>query len=156
MIIELKTCTSEPHAVHKTLASLMDLEGFLREESPISNPSIMIESTLPIASNIVQANYAYIPAFARYYYITEITHIRTHLWRLDMKCDVLMSFASSIGESTAIVEETSLVGQQRSNEYVPNDSFATLVKDKTDIIQFSNGFSDTPYFILITAGGVVS
>lgn len=73
-----------------------------------------------------------------------------------MKCDVLMSFASSIGESTAIVEETSLVGQQRSNEYVPNDSFATLVKDKTDIIQFSNGFSDTPYFILITAGGVVS
>ena len=156
MTIELKTCTSEPNAVSKTLASLMDLEGFLREESPISNPSIMIESSLPIASNIVQANYAYIPAFSRYYFITEITHIRTHLWRLDMKCDVLMSFASSIGESAAIIEETSLIGAQRDNEYVSNDSFATLVKDKTDIIQFASGFDDTPYFILITAGGVVS
>jgi len=156
MTIELKVSISEPNVLQKTIVDVTSLEGSLRNDSPISNPSILIESDAVAIGDVVRANYAYIPEFGRYYYIRECTQIRNHLWKLDMVCDVLMSFATGIKASMAIVQETTVEGNDRVNNYVSNDSFARLVKDKTDIIQFPSGFEDSPFFILITAGGIVS
>jgi len=156
MTIELKVSISEPNVLQKTIVDVTSLEGSLRNDSPISNPSILIESDAVAIGDVVRANYAYIPEFGRYYYIRECTQIRNHLWKLDMVCDVLMSFAAGIKASMAIVQETTVEGNERVNNYVSNDSFARLVKDKTDIIQFPGGFEDSPFFILITAGGIVS
>jgi len=156
MTIELKVSISEPNVLQKTIVDVTSLEGSLRNDSPISNPSILIESDAVAIGDVVRANYAYIPEFGRYYYIRECTQIRNHLWKLDMVCDVLMSFATGIKASMAIVQETTVEGNERVNNYVSNDSFARLVKDKTDIIQFPSGFEDSPFFILITAGGIVS
>lgn len=156
MVIQLKVSISEPNVLQKTIVDVVSLEGSLRNDSPISNPSILIETDSVAIGDIVRANYAYIPEFGRYYYIRECTQIRNHLWKVDMVCDVLMSFATGIRASMAIIQETMLEGNERVNQYVANDSFARLVKDKTDIIQFPDGFEDDPYFILITAGGIVS
>lgn len=156
MTIELKVSISEPNVLQKTIVDVTSLEGSLRNDSPISNPSILIESDAVAIGDVVRANYVYIPEFGRYYYIRECTQIRNHLWKLDMVCDVLMSFATGIKASMAIVQETTVEGNDRVNNYVSNDSFARLVKDKTDIIQFPSGFGDSPFFILITAGGIVS
>lgn len=156
MTIEFKVCVSEPNVVDKTLVSVMSLEGTLRNESPISNPSILVETNDLSVGDLVRANYAYIPEFGRYYYLKEVTHYRNFLWVVDMKCDVLMSFADGIRASSALIEETTTPGVERVNDYVRNDAYQTLVKDKTDIVEFPDGFSDAPYFILITAGGIVS
>ena len=156
MVIQLKVSASEPNVVEKTLVDVVSLEGTLRNESSISNPSILIESDDIAIGHIVSANYAYISEFGRYYYIRECTQVRNHLWKVDMVCDVLMSFSTGIKASMAIVQETMLEGNERVNQYVANDSFARLVKDKTDIIQFPSGFDNDPFFILITAGGIVS
>lgn len=156
MTIELKVAVSEPNVLQKTIVAVTSLEGSLRNDSPISNPSILIETDAIAIGDVVRANYAYIPEFGRYYYIKECTQIRNHLWKLDMVCDVLMSFATGIKASMAIIQETTIEGNDRVNQYVSNDSFARLVKDKTDIMQFPNGFEDSPFFILITAGGIVS
>lgn len=157
MLIEFMTNLSEPIQVDKTLVSLFTLEGTLRNESPISEPSILI-ATNDIITNISRINYAHIPAFNRYYYIQEITHQRDNLWIVDMKCDVLMSFSSAIRNSQAIVENTSLelTNPEINNRYMQVDSYATAVKRKTDIIQFPQGFENSPYYILITAGGVAN
>ena len=156
MTIEFKVCVSEPNVIDKTLVSVMSLEGVLRNDSPISNPSILVETNDLSVGDLVRANYAYIPEFGRYYYLKEVTHLRNMLWTVDMKCDVLMSFADAIKASTALFEETTTPGVERVNDYVRNDAYQTLVKDKTDIIDFPEGFVDDPYFILITAGGIVS
>ena len=156
MTIEFKVCVSEPNVIDKTLVSVMTLEGTLRNDSPISNPSILVETNGLSVGDLVRANYAYIPEFGRYYYLKEVTHLRNMLWTVDMKCDVLMSFADGIKASTALIEETTTPGVERVNDYVRNDSYQTLLKDKTDIIDFPVGFVDDPYFILITAGGIVS
>lgn len=151
MDIVLYLNASEPNVVAKAIATVATLTGSLREASSVTNPIIRIEM-----GNPVEANYAYISDFNRYYYIDDIVSLRTNLWELHLKVDVLMSFASSIKNSLAVIEETSLEGDGRVNSYVSNDSFARLVKDKTDIIQFPDGFNEQPYFILITAGGIVS
>lgn len=153
MIINLYSNVSEPICIDKLIIPITSLEGVLRNESPISEPSIIIESDEVAVSDLIRANYAQIPEFGRYYYIQECTQIRNHLWRLDLKCDVLKSFQEFIVLSMAIVDQTTDQGIERINEYMPDDSFVTSVKDKTDIIQFPNGFSDSPYYILITAGG---
>lgn len=157
MLIEFMTNLSEPIQVDKTVVSLFTLEGTLRNESPISSPSILI-ATNDLLNNAPRVNYAHIPAFGRYYYIQEITHQRDNLWIVDMVCDVLMSFATNIRNSQAIVENTSLelTNPEINNRYMSVDSYATAVKRKTDIIQFPQGFGDAPYYILITAGGVAN
>lgn len=156
MLIQLMSSVSEPHALNKVLSTITTLEGTLRNESPISNPSILIETDDLAVGSTVRANYACIPDFGRYYFIKEVTHIRNHLWMLDLKCDVLMSFATGIKASMVLIEQTTEPGNARVNDYMASDSYAVTVKDKTDIIQFPDGFADAPYFILITAGGIVS
>lgn len=156
MLIQLMSSISEPHVLNKVISIITTLEGTLRNESPVSNPSILVETDDLAVGSTVRANYACIPDFGRYYFIKEVTHVRNHLWMLDLKCDVLMSFSTGIKASMVLIEQTSDVGTERINDYMTSDSFMTTVKDKTDIIQFPDGFTDTPYFILITAGGIVS
>ena len=153
MTINLYSNVSEPTVVDKVIVSITSLEGVLRNESPISEPSILIECDDVAVSDLIRANYAQIPEFGRYYYIQECTQIRNHLWMLDLKCDVLKSFQQFILLSMAIVDQTTDEGIERVNEYMSDDSFVTTVKDKTDIIQFPDGFSSSPHYILITAGG---
>lgn len=150
MTIELYVNTSEPTVVDKTIVSIETLSGFLRDNSSVTNPVIRIEYANPVS-----CNYVYIPEFNRYYYVDDIVSLRTNLWELHLRVDVLMSFKTDIRNSQVIVEETASESSG-GNNYLANDAFVAQVKHKTDIIQFSQGFTDTPYFILITAGGVVS
>ena len=150
VLITLYTCSSEPLVVTKELSQVTQLLGALREPSSITNPVIKIELGDPIG-----CNYAHILEFNRYYFIDDIISIRSGLWELHLRVDVLMSFAVDIRRSEAIIEETASQAAG-GNMYLSNDAFVAQVKHKTDVISFSAGFSDTPYFILITAGGVVS
>lgn len=48
-------------------------------------------------------NYAYIPDFNRYYFVTDIVSVRSGLWLFKLKCDVLMSFKDDIYDLECIV-----------------------------------------------------
>lgn len=155
MEIQLYQCISDSNVIEKAIASVVTLEGTMRHETNILNPEILISEDLEntIALN---ANYAQIPAFNnRYYYVREITCVRNGLWRLWLKCDVLMSYARAIKTSQVLIDQTATIGGG-GNMYLSDDSFITQVKRKTDIIPFDNGFDDTPNYILITAGGFVT
>lgn len=147
MEIRLYHNTSANNKIDKSLHSETTYNGNLRDNSKVVNPEIMIE-----ASNLTSFNYAYIPAFHRYYYIEEITSFRNNLWIVKLKVDVLMSFASDIKGLTCVIEATE---SYRGNEYLSeSDSWVSTVKAKTDILNF-NGSSllNNGEYILITAGG---
>lgn len=147
MEIKLFHNTSANNKIDKSLHSETTYNGNLRDDSKVVNPEIMIE-----ASNLTNFNYAYIPAFHRYYYIEEITSYRNNLWIVKLKVDVLMSFASDIKDLTCVIEATE---GYKGNEYLSaSDSWVNMVKAKTDIINF-NGSSllSNGEYILITAGG---
>lgn len=150
MIIQLFISESEPNVVTKSITGVGAIVGELRNDSNVSNPDILISGDM-IQSNLLSANYALIPEFNnRYYYIRELKSIRQNLWILSLKCDVLMSFATAIKQSTAIISETSVTG---TNNYLDNDVWVSMVKDFTEIINFPDGLPDTGEYILITAGG---
>lgn len=150
MDIVLYVNNSERQAINKTLTNGLTLTGSLRNESSVINPIILIEATNPSSYN-----YAYIPEFNRYYFITDIVSIRTNLWRIQMSVDVLMSFQQSILNLDVIVSDASH-GDNESPTYMTGKVWQTTVKTKTDVITFPSGLLDNGEYILITSGGVAS
>lgn len=72
----------------------------LKHESSIIEPTISLDIG---TDNAPVYNYAYIPAYNRYYFITEWTWIDNRLWSADMKVDVLATYKSEIGSSSLYV-----------------------------------------------------
>lgn len=146
MDIKLYYNSSPNNKLAKSLHSETVFQGSLRDSSRIIYPEVLIE-----AQNIVDFNYAYIPSFNRYYYITEIESYRTNLWIVRMKVDVLQSYKNDILDLNGILESTE---EYKGNNYLSSDSWVSTVKAKTDILSFSNGLLDSGEYILITAGGI--
>ncbi len=144
MEITLYNNQSEKNVLTKVLNNARTLDGSLREPSNISTPVILVNlDSMPY-------NYVYIPQFGRYYYIVDVESRRTGLWSLQLRCDVLMSFRTDILNSYAVVDHTEIAN---TTQYLNSDIWKTLVKDKTDIINFPSGLLETGEYILITAGG---
>lgn len=144
MVITLYNTSSDSNVVHKYVTQVANMEGTLRNESNVVRPRVLIES-----STLPECNYAYIPEFSRYYYITEIEAVRNGLFQINLKSDVLMSF--SLMGSTGILQESERV----INPYLPSRGFVKTCKTKTDILQFPSGLLETGEYILITAGGIL-
>lgn len=148
MEIVLYITGSEKHAIYKNLQNGIEFIGSLRGESSVINPVVLIEMENPS-----QYNYCFIPEFDRYYFITDITSVRTGLWRISCSVDVLMSFQSQILNLDVIVSDETSPDKET---YMNGEQWKSTVKTKTDVINFPNGLLDSGEYILITSGGVAS
>lgn len=148
MEIVLYQNMSERQAVTKDLRNGFQLIGSLRNETSVIKPNILIEATNPSGFN-----YCYIPEFGRYYFIDDMTCLRTNLWRIECSVDVLMSFRDGILNLNVIVSDDTSPDQE---QYMSGDVWAATVKSKTDVLNFPSGLLDTGEYILITSGGVAS
>lgn len=144
MEITLYVNSSETNKIGKTLTVVDTLTGSLKESSSLTRPNILIEYGDPTAFN-----YCYIDTFNRYYYVDDIVIERDNLLRLSLRVDVLESFKESILTQNVIVDKNTA----NFDLYLPDENLITLVKTKTDIINFSSGLLESGEFILITAGG---
>ena len=136
---------SPKNKIGKTLVNANNITGTLRGETSTSNIQMLL--------NIVDLNpynYMYIADFNKYYFITNIISVRTGLWLVSALIDVLESYKNEILQLNVILSDTESTG---SKPYRNGSCWDVLVKDKTDIISFSNGLLPTGEFILITAGG---
>lgn len=92
---------SDDNAVPKDLNLLNTLTGELKDTTDILNPSILITSNVSLS-----ANYMYIAAFNRYYFITTIEVVRAGLYRVTGKVDVLNSHWQEIKNCSVIAEKS--------------------------------------------------
>ena len=145
--ISLFKTASENNRVVKVLTDEKQLSGELRQQTSVLSPKIRIES----AENIAGYNYCYISEFGRYYYITDITSVRTNVWEVSMRCDVLMSYKVQIKALRPIIEREE-VGQ--SAGLVDNDLPININK-KVQKFYFPNGFTKDIQYVLTTSGGAV-
>lgn len=114
MNIIIGTSLSEKNRLNKTFNQIANISGQLTEDSNIVNPTILLSYN----DAYVNANYIYIPAWNRYYFITDIT-VTNGMMRVSMHCDVLMSFKNDIRSSTAHI-----VRSRQGNKYIA-DALAT-------------------------------
>ena len=144
MTITLFSCSSEITAVNKTMTELISLTGTLREQSSIIDPTITVEGS---ASQIVAANYAYIPEFGRYYFINGVESVRSGLWRLSMHVDVLYTYREQIKTNSAIIERNEIEYDLKLNDGL----FQTQQNPRIAQFPFPSGFTTTN-FVLAVAG----
>lgn len=114
------------------LYQIVELTGTLRSGTSLVNPAIILElheeslsklMTIPVVDDdendvvdddgndvvasyinkVLTANYAYIPDFNRYYFITDITAVGRNLWMISMSVDVLMSYYGDIMDLSAFI-----------------------------------------------------
>ena len=144
MQITLYNNVSEKNKIGKSLSVISVLDGTLRDTSSITNPEILIEYDNPVAFN-----YCFIDAFNRYYFVNDVIVVRAGLIKLILSVDVLESFKTQILSQSAIIEKNAT----QYEKYFSDENYRTLVKTKTDIINFPSGLLENGEFILITAGG---
>lgn len=144
MNIALYTNTSDKNHIDKNITQMgSTISGTLREDCSITDPVIKIAHITDF--NIARCNYAYIPEFGRYYYITDIVCVGK-LYELHMHCDVLMSFKSQIRSNSAVIARN----ESSYNLYLPDGVFKTYANPHYQIKKFPSGFSGFHYILTIS------
>lgn len=101
--IHLMRCDDPYNKINKVPVTVTTVTGELKDNCTIVDPDIMIQYD----GAFIAANYAYIPAFNRYYFIKNAESVSNGLWKLTMHTDVLFSFQQSILNSPAVVARSS-------------------------------------------------
>lgn len=151
MQIQLMRCTAEHNRINKSqyIQSIFTMEGTLKENVSVINPIILIDKITPPIDSYY--NYMFIPAFHRYYFITDITVIHATMWQISAKEDVLYSNMADILNNTAIISKAEY--QNDANLYLNDGSYVMDSRKLNQVFHFPGGLSASGHNILIVAGG---
>ena len=138
---------SEIEMVTKEISIISEMTGSLKDGTSIIDPVIIIQGTPATTQQIVSSNYLYIEDFGRYYFINDISSVRTNLWEISCHVDVLQSYATQIKAQTAIIQRQ----KEKWNLYLNDGSFKVYQNPNVLTKPFPSGFN-TMEFVLAVAG----
>ena len=141
MRILLYKTESEKNRLQKVLTNEVELVGALKDSSSVHTPAVLIQSK-PIGFN-----YAYIPEWGRYYYINNITAYRANAYLINLKVDVLMTYAAEIRNLSGIVSRLNTGSAYASRDVVRD------VREDSRKISWDYTFEGKEAYILIAQGG---
>lgn len=98
MILKLFNTADSNNTIGKTLTDEQTFDITFKDTFDIINPIVVLKSDVPILKN-----YAQIPEFGRYYFITSIQIHPNKIYELFLECDVLESFKDDILASRGLV-----------------------------------------------------
>lgn len=154
--IVLGNNSSAMNVVDKEFIQFNTVNGVLRGAASIIDPVVIVE----LNSNETwrtSCNYAHIPSFGRYYYITNIVAVDgstsnnggTQLWEIHMHVDVLMTYSKQIRSQTAVVAR-----QEEKYNLMLDDGFFMCYQNprlQTKLFSVPDPF-ETQEFVLVVAG----
>ena len=149
--INLYQSTAEKNRVDKTnyLTSVGLLKGALREQCSIVSPSITYQ-----AETFPNFNYVFISAFGRYYFVNSISSVGKNLWKMDLSCDVLMTYEAEIVQLTALIarQENDYNDDLVDNE-IPTEKEPTVTyQEITNTVLNTQAAASTHNFVLTVVG----
>ena len=146
MQIKLFKNLSEVNTIGKTITEESVRTGTLKDGCSVLSPSVVLTG-----ENLSGFNYAYIPQFSRYYFIKEITSVKSGLWEISMRVDVLETYKDSIKANTAILKRQEKIWDM----YINDEKFKAESTNKTATIMFPQNHFNTVNFILTVAGSPI-
>lgn len=139
--IELMNNQEELNKITKNPTLVRTLHGFLREETDLVDPEILIE----FDGVLVDCNYMHIPIFNRYYFITKIESVRTNLWKVYAHCDVLKTYSEGILGTNCVVARS----ENRYNLYLNDSMYKVTSNPRLQIANFPNKFEGESYVLVM-------
>lgn len=133
-----KNSTARPNA-----ADAYTVTGELKDETSLMNPVIIFTGAIfPTTFSPNLYNYAWIPQFSRYYFVSDWRYV-LGVWECSMTVDVLASYKGSIANETCYIE--------RSASYYNGELIDTLYPAKTDV-QITAIPVTSPFYLLPSGG----
>ena len=127
------------------------LLGALREECSMLTPSIVYQS-----SDVPTFNYVYIPVFNRYYYVTSLSSVSKNVWRMELNCDVLMTYKDQILLLQGVIgrQETEYNPLLVDNELpTQNNPIVEVIDIPSDAFNTTDISEDENYNFILTVVG---
>lgn len=143
MIAKTYDTNDSTNTINKTLNFISDIDVKFKEEVNIYNPNIMLKY-----DDLINFNYMYIDKFKRYYFIEDVEVFPNKIYKLTLKCDVLMSFKDDILNSYG-----NITSQTNYNDYY-NFNYSSEVRKETNIYNSNVILDDVKSTILCTIGGI--
>lgn len=144
MTIKLYNNTSPGNYVNKVITEVETLTGYLRDSSSITDPTFILER-----SNPTGFNYAYIPEFERYYFVTGISSDATNLVAVACHVDVLMTYKEQIKQMRAVIRRQEF----NYNLMLDDNIFKAYANPKFKLRKFPNSFNDFSYILAVAGNG---
>jgi hypothetical protein len=142
MILRLFQNISDTNVVQKDIIQKAEISGTLLEDCSILEP--VIATPLIAASDLKYINYAEIPDFGRYYYVTDII-CRGKLFEVHMKIDVLNTYKDQIKPLQAVIARQ----EQNNNVMLTDGLLKTYADPHIEIRRASGGFTDFQYIFCV-------
>ena len=136
--------STENNALDKSLSSKLATTISVKDELSIFSPSFYLNTSTDISG----CNYAKV---GNRYYFANITLMSGNLYRVDCRCDVLMTFKDQIRQQTGLIRRN----LNQYNRYLQDDRIKVNAYESVKTLEFSSGFSKTMNYYLVTVGGPV-
>lgn len=152
MHVHLYRTTDTTNKINKKLTNDTTFEGVIFRDVnnlDIVNPSVLLNISDEV-SDIAKFNYAYIPKFNRYYFITKVS-TENALVRIDMHTDVLKSFSKDILASTQYVTRSDKL---HANNYLVDNLLPMNSKSHYTVHTFGDEVDDDKcYHVILETTG---
>ena len=135
--LELYKVTNQPNELTKTLNDAVIVNGAFRSE--IDSMDVIVE----IESNTYEFNYVYIPSLNKYYFLQNLVHVNAKIIRMQLHCDVLMTYKSDILASYGLVTQGGTI----------NPYYSSIDSDSRQMIRRTNfpyKFNNSGNYVLVT------
>ena len=134
---------SPANTIGKSISSVSVLTGTFRDEASVSELTIRIERNDPTGFN-----YLYCSKFGRFYFVNEITVVRTGILDLHCTVDELDSFAADILANTVIIDKQ----EKQFNLYLNDDGLKIQQNPLVQTWNFPHGFGEGYEYVMVVAG----
>ena len=144
MVIQFLHNKSEYNTINKDTELIVEKTITLKNECDLVNPYVVLK----LDDVLFLSNYAYIPKFKRYYFITGIEILSKTLVAVSMHVDALESFKSDILAGTVHITESSNI-----DSYYPKELDSLTSMESHKFIS-NKELVLNPSKVLATLGGV--
>lgn len=128
--INLYTLNKRDNSTKRPTGNGASFSCVIKSESSILSPSVELDV------DPINYNYAYIPAFKRYYFIVDIS-FNSGIWTLSLKCDVLATYKDVIGDTNLYV----LRSANASDGNIIDNLYTTKTNSITNRVSITKPFN---------------
>ena len=144
MIVKFLKNKSEYNTINKDTELIVEKTITLKNDCDVVNPYLLLK----LDDKLYLSNYAYIPDFKRYYFITGIEILTKTLVGISLHVDVLESFKADVLAGTVHITESS-----NADNYYPKELDSLTSMESHKFIS-NKELALNPSKVLATLGGV--
>ena len=135
--LELYKVTNQTNELTKTLNNAVIVNGSFRSE--LDSMDVIVE----IESDTYDFNYVHIPSLNKYYFLQNLVHVNAKIIRMQLHCDVLMTYKTDILRSYGLVIQGGTINPYYSS--IESESRQTIRRTN-----FPYKFNNNGNYVLVT------